>query len=55
VFAIDDALRRHAVDEIIISTLPPGLSRWLRQDLVHRVTRRFDLPVRHVVTTPAHA
>ncbi len=40
--AIDDALRRHEIDEIIISTLPPGISRWLHQDLVHRVARRFD-------------
>jgi hypothetical protein len=51
--AIDDALRHQEIDEIIISTLPPGISRWLRQDLVHRVTRRFDRPVTHVVTTPA--
>jgi GABA permease len=54
-FAIDDVLRNHEIDEIIISTLPPGISRWLRQDLVHRVTRRFDRPVTHVVTAPAHA
>jgi hypothetical protein len=54
IFAIDDALRRHQIDEIIISTLPPGISRWLHQDLVHRVTKRFDRPVTHVVATPAH-
>jgi hypothetical protein len=52
-FAIDDALRRHAIDEIVISTLPPGISRWLHQDLVHRVQKRFPQPVTHVVTTPA--
>jgi hypothetical protein len=55
VLAIDDALRAHHVDEIIISTLPPGLSRWLRQDLPHRVGRKFDLPVTHVVVTPEPA
>jgi hypothetical protein len=54
-FAIDDALRNHEIDEIIISTLPPGISRWLHQDLVHKVIKRFDRPVAHVVTTPAHA
>jgi hypothetical protein len=54
-FAIDDALRHQEIDEIIISTLPPGISRWLRQDLVHRITRRYALPVQHVVATPAHA
>lgn len=47
--AIGDALRTHPVDEIILSTLPPGLSRWLRQDLPHRVERTFGIPVTHVV------
>ena len=46
--AITRALERHDVDEIIVSTLPPGISRWLRLDLVQRVRRRFDLPVTHV-------
>jgi len=52
ILAIDDALRRHEIDEIIISTLPPGISRWLRQDLVHRATKRFTQPVTHVVAAP---
>jgi hypothetical protein len=47
--AIADAVREQEFDEIILSTLPPGLSRWLRQDLPHRVERQFDLPVRHVI------
>jgi hypothetical protein len=53
--AIDDALRHHEIDEIIISTLPRGISKWLRQDLVHRATRRFDRPVTPVVATPVGA
>lgn len=52
ILAIADALREQAIDEIILFTLPPGLSRWLRQELPRRVTRRFGLPVRHV-TAPA--
>jgi hypothetical protein len=47
--AIRDLLRRRAVDAIVLSTLPPGPSRWLRQDLLHRVERAFDVPVHHVV------
>ncbi len=50
--AIADAVREGGFDEIILSTLPPGLSRWLRQDLPHRVERSFDLPVSHVVGEP---
>jgi cell pole-organizing protein PopZ len=47
--AIADAVRDRDFDEVILSTLPPGLSRWLRQDLPHRVERTFDLTVTHVV------
>ena len=47
--AVRDALERDGYDEIILSTLPPGLSRWIHADLAHRLRRRFALPVRHVV------
>jgi hypothetical protein len=47
--AIEDALRREEFDEIILSTLPPGMSRWLKLDLPHRVERSFDVPVTHLV------
>jgi hypothetical protein len=47
--AIEDALRREKFDEIILSTLPPGASRWLKLDLLHRVERSFDVPVTHLV------
>jgi hypothetical protein len=36
-------------DEIILSTLPPGVSRWLKQDLPHRLERHFKIPVTHVI------
>jgi hypothetical protein len=50
--AIRDALRGREFAGIILSTLPPGVSRWLGQDLPHRVERTFRLPVTHVVGGP---
>ena len=47
--AIGNTLREGTFDEIILSTLPLGVSRWLKQDLPHRVERSFNLPVTHVV------
>lgn len=49
IHAIADALAEHTHDEIIVSTLPVGISRWLKQDLPHRVERVFRLPTTHVV------
>jgi hypothetical protein len=49
VLAINDALIGNRFDEIILSTLPPGASRWLKQDLPRRVERRFNLPVTTVI------
>jgi hypothetical protein len=43
--AIRDALAADRYDEIVISTLPAGLSRWMRMDLPHRALREFKLPV----------
>ena len=51
--AVRAALQSHSVDEIILSTLPLGLSRWVKQDLPHRVRREFGLPVSHLVANPA--
>ena len=52
--AIRDVLTRGVqVDEIILVTLPPGPSRWLRQDLVHRLTRTVTIPVTHLVAETA--
>ena len=45
--AIQDAVNLGEFDEIIISTLPLGVSRWLRLDLVSK-TRGLGLPVTHV-------
>jgi GABA permease len=49
IYAITDALAAGEYDEIILSTLPLGISHWLRQDVLHRARRAFGLPVRHVV------
>ena len=52
--AIGDALRDHGpFDEIVISTLPKGLSKWLKVDLPHRAEASFGLRVTHVVEEPA--
>ncbi len=53
IHAITDVLVEHPHDEIIVSTLPVGISRWLKQDLPHRVERVFRLPTTHVVAEPA--
>ena len=55
--AITDELRKQpGYDTLVICTLPPGISRWLKLDLVHRAERKFGLRVIHVVAeAPAPA
>lgn len=48
VHAVGTAMRGRQFDEIIVSTLPNRLSRWLRQDLPHRLEHKTQLPVTHV-------
>ena len=45
--AIEDAVNRDRYDEIVISTLPRRISRWLHLDLVSKA-RGLGLPVTHV-------
>ena len=47
--AICDAMRHDDYDEVMLSTLPLGASRWLKLDLPTRVRRRHGVPVTHVV------
>ncbi|HEX3324504.1 MAG TPA: hypothetical protein VHR65_05130 [Solirubrobacterales bacterium] len=50
--AVGDALRAEEFDELVVSTLPRGVSRWLRISLPHRLRRTTDLPVLHVTANP---
>ncbi len=57
--AIQDAVNLHGFDEIIISTLPTRVSRWVRLDLPHKAAG-LGLPVTTVTAKgieriPAHA
>lgn len=47
--AVEEALADREVDGIILSTLPPGISRWLGMDLPSRLVRRVEVPVTTVV------
>ena len=47
--AIEDTMAREPFDEIVLSTLPPKLSRWLKLDLIHRVESTYEVPVHHVI------
>lgn len=55
VAAVGDALRARKFDEVVVSTLPRGLSRWLRLSLPQRLGRMTDLPVLHVTAHPRTA
>jgi hypothetical protein len=46
--AIQDAVNLGNYDEIIISTLPLGISRWLKLDLVSKA-KAIGLPITHVL------
>jgi nucleotide-binding universal stress UspA family protein len=45
VMAVRDALRGRDVDEVIVSTLPKGLSRWLGEDVPSRLRDAVPVPV----------
>lgn len=50
--AVEDALDRYDVDEVIVSTLPAGMSRWLKMDLASRLDRKLDVPVTVIEAAP---
>jgi hypothetical protein len=45
VAAVRDAARGREVSAIILSTLPAGASRWLRQDVPSRMKGAMDVPI----------
>ena len=51
VAAVEDAVNFKEFDEIIVSTLPKHLSKWLRLDLPHKVEGLTTKPVTHVTAT----
>lgn len=53
--AARDAMRGHPVDEVILSTLPSGISRWLGQDAPSRLKAAVSVPVVVVTAAPAPA
>lgn len=55
VAAVRDALRSVEVDEIILSTLPAGISRWLGQDVPSRLRGSVTQPVVVVTAAPEEA
>lgn len=51
--AIERALEtRPAVNLVLLSTLELGRSAWIAMDLPHRVQRRFDVAVEHIIGSP---
>ena len=51
--AIEDAVNLGEFHEIIISTLPLGISRWLKLDLISKA-KGLGLPVTHVQAPSQH-
>ena len=47
--AIELRVRREDYDEIIVSTLPKTLSRWLKMDLPSKVERAVTVPVTTII------
>ena len=50
--AVNDVWDPTEFDEVVISTMPTGASKWLQVDLPHRVEKIAGVPVTHVVAEP---
>jgi hypothetical protein len=52
VVAVMDVWDPMKFDDIVVSTLPTGSSRWMGLDVPHRLEKLTSVPVRHVVSEP---
>ena len=52
VVAVMDVWDPMKFDDIVVSTLPTGSSRWMGLDLPHRLEKLTSVQVRHVVSQP---
>jgi GABA permease len=53
--AAADAANARDYDELVVSTLPHHVSRWLHLDLPHKVAHATGLPVEHVTAHESKA
>jgi hypothetical protein len=51
--AVQDEVNFAKYDEIVVSTLPGGISKWLKLDLPHRVERTTGIATTHVLAHEA--
>lgn len=51
-YAATETFDPREFDGIVVSTLPTGVSRWLKADLPQRIERATGAPVAHVVARP---
>jgi GABA permease len=49
VAAVSDSSHAGGYDEVIVSTLPKHVSRWLKVDVARKIAHATGLPVKHVV------
>ena len=48
VAAVSDSAHAGSYAEVIVSTLPKHLSKWLKLDVAHKVAHATGLPVKHI-------
>lgn len=46
--AVGDVLHCRRIDELVVATLPRGVSSWLREGLIGRLARITDLPIHRI-------